>query len=315
MRLEKVSATLSLARELASDFEGLTIDDISARFTVSRRTAERMRDAVEATFGPLDRIEDGRRIRFRIAAGGLGRFATAPTAAEMAELINLARATRARDPARAELLESLAAKIATALRAPDRRRLAPDIEAHLHTEVWAHTPGPKIACEPGVLKVLRDALLKSRAVRIEYRRIGKNDVRCYRLTPLGLIFGSRHYLVASFSNTTQPLLLRLDRITLASTTHDAGVRPEYFDIREYAERSFAIFREAPHDIEIVFPRASAIEAQRHSFHPGQTTEVNTDGSLTVAFSAGGVRQLKRYLRDFWREVPPSQIRTRPSEDG
>lgn len=314
MRLEKVSATLSLARELASDPEGLTIDDISARFAVSRRTAERMRDAVEATFGPLDRIEDGRRIRFRIAAGGLGRFATAPTAAEMAELINLARATRARDPARAELLESLAAKIVTALRAPDRRRLAPDIEAHLSTEVWAHTPGPKIACKPGVLKVLREALLKSRAVRIEYRRVGEDDVRCYRLTPLGLIFGPRHYLVAAFSNTTKPHILRLDRLTSAVTTDDAGDRPEFFDIRAYAERSFAVFQEDPHDIEIVFPRASAIEAQRHSFHPGQTTEANTDGSLTVAFSAGGVRQLQRYLRGF-RPVAPPEIRTKPSKDG
>lgn len=134
MRLEKVSAALTLARDLASNSEGLTIDEISARFSVSRRTAERMRDVVELTFGPLDRIEDGRRTRFRLSAGGLGRFATSPTTAEMTELMKVARATRRRDPIRAELLESLAAKIIAALRATDRQRFASNTEVCLKTD-------------------------------------------------------------------------------------------------------------------------------------------------------------------------------------
>ncbi len=69
---------------------------------VSRSTAERMRDAVVAVFGPLEQFEDGKRKRFRIAARGLGNFATAPTAAELADLENSARANEAGlDPVRA----------------------------------------------------------------------------------------------------------------------------------------------------------------------------------------------------------------------
>jgi hypothetical protein len=53
---------------------------------IGRRTAERMRDAVESVFGPLDWIDDGRKKRFRIVARGLGSFATAPTSEELLEL-------------------------------------------------------------------------------------------------------------------------------------------------------------------------------------------------------------------------------------
>jgi predicted DNA-binding transcriptional regulator YafY len=61
----KTVAILTLARELAASAEGLTLDEMAWVVHASRRSAERMRDAVEAAFGTLDRIEDGRKIRFR----------------------------------------------------------------------------------------------------------------------------------------------------------------------------------------------------------------------------------------------------------
>src|SRR5271165_4704474 len=92
MRLSPTLSVLALARELAASAEGLTIDEMANSVHASRRSAERMRDAVEAAFGPLERIEDGRRIRFRLAARSLGNFAAAPTAEELTELENAARA-------------------------------------------------------------------------------------------------------------------------------------------------------------------------------------------------------------------------------
>jgi hypothetical protein len=43
-------------------------------------------------FGPLDRIEDGRKTQFRLAARSHGNFGAAPTAEELTELENGARA-------------------------------------------------------------------------------------------------------------------------------------------------------------------------------------------------------------------------------
>ena len=54
MRYERLSGLLRLAIWLQGSHGGVTLADIREEFSVSRRTAERMRDAVRATFGPLD---------------------------------------------------------------------------------------------------------------------------------------------------------------------------------------------------------------------------------------------------------------------
>ena len=62
MRYERVADILRLATRLQGA-GGLTLDDIGSEFGVSRRTAERMRDALERAFGPLEHedADDGRR--------------------------------------------------------------------------------------------------------------------------------------------------------------------------------------------------------------------------------------------------------------
>ena len=50
MRHEKAGQVLELARMLASTAEGLTLDEMAQRLSVSRRTVERMRDAVRDVF-------------------------------------------------------------------------------------------------------------------------------------------------------------------------------------------------------------------------------------------------------------------------
>jgi hypothetical protein len=47
MRKEPATRLLHLARQLAAEPGGITLDDIAARFEVSRRTAERMRAVID----------------------------------------------------------------------------------------------------------------------------------------------------------------------------------------------------------------------------------------------------------------------------
>ena len=84
----------------------------------SRRTAERMRDAVEAAFAPLDVNDDGRKRRFRLVLRGFREFAAAPSAEELAELENAARALELREPGRAALLRCSAPRSARASARP-----------------------------------------------------------------------------------------------------------------------------------------------------------------------------------------------------
>lgn len=311
MRLDKIKAALELARDLAASTVGLTIEEIQANHNVSRRTAERMRDVVEEGFGELERIRDGRQVRFRLRLAKGVNFLTAPTAEELAELMNLGQAMEKRDPARAGLLNSLALKISAALREADRRRLEPDIEVHLNTEVWAHTPGPVRLCDPDVLKTIRHALLTDRALDVRYRKVSEEALRSHRLVPYGLILGAYHYLVAGFPGGAEPYLLRLDRIEHACECNEAGRRPHDFDLRVYAERSFGVFQENPEQIELLFEAPAALEARSILFHPGQKLEELDRGKLRVTFMAGGLRELARFL-DRWddqvRAVAPNALK-------
>ena len=59
MRYERLQDIVRLAIRLQGSLGGLTLDDIRADFSVSQRTTERPRDAVDAVSGPLEIVDTG----------------------------------------------------------------------------------------------------------------------------------------------------------------------------------------------------------------------------------------------------------------
>lgn len=302
MRFEKTTAILQLARELAGSAEGLTLDEMSSAHGVSRRTAERMRDAVEAAFGPLECEDDGKKRRFRIAARGLGLFATIPTAEELAELQNAIRHLEAgRDPVRANLLRSLSGKVRASLRAHDRRRLHTDIDALVRAETFSRQVGPRPFHDPSVLSGLRQALLSQKVIQFSYQAAdGKLNARS--VIPYGLLFGPRYYLVGAAVNKTNPVLFRLDRINDLEVTDSPGVPPQDFDIEEYAAQSFGVYQETPEEIELKFSAARATDVKSYLFHLSQKLEEQDDGGVLVTFKVAGLLELARELMSWGDDV-------------
>ena len=75
MRYEGLTNIVNLAIRMQGLRSGMTLDDIRAEFGVSRRTAERMRDAVDWAFGPLDIAEsDDSRRHWRLRSDALRRL-------------------------------------------------------------------------------------------------------------------------------------------------------------------------------------------------------------------------------------------------
>lgn len=295
MRLEKATAILQLARQLASSAEGLTLDEIADAAEVGRRTAERMRDAVEGVFGPLEWIDDGRKRRFRIVARGLGSFAVAPTAEELLDLENAARlCEKSKDPVRARNLRSLGAKVQSSLREADRRRLSTDVDALVRAESFARQVGPRPYIDAKTLSSVRDALLRQKVMTFVYISDGAGPKK-RSVIPYGMIFGARYYLVGCTKNKKEPVLFRLDRIKDIDVTEEFGAPNEGFNLEEYANRSFAVFQEAPEHIVIRFSPSAAQDAKAYHFHPTQEVEIEKDGSLRVSFMAGGLMQLAHHL--------------------
>jgi predicted DNA-binding transcriptional regulator YafY len=332
MRLEKTVTVLHLARVLAADSEGLTLDEMAKSVGVARRTAERMRDVIEQVFGPLDRAEDARKVRFRMAARGLGSFFNAPTSGEIAELENAARAHEAaRDDDRAATLRSLQHKVRASLREAERRRLDPDIEAQLHAEAFACQVGPRPLNNPRVMNALREALLAGRVVKFCYGGQDGAAPRWRKVIPYGLLFAPRYYLVAAIKSRPQPALYRLDRIhDDIEVTDEPGAAPESFDLKAYASRSFGVFQEEPEDIIVRFDASAATDARAYLFHPTQTMTDETDGSLSVRFRAAGLLQIAHHLMTWgstvtivapeslknliWEQIKALHAHHRPAKD-
>mgnify|MGYP001183585461 CR=1 FL=1 len=295
MRHEKGARLLELARLLASTAEGLTLDEISERMGVGRRTAERMRDAVAAVFPAMEPVEDGRERRFRIPSGLDGLF-QAPTAEELAALTASAELMdRQGAHARAAALRTLEQKVLSAMRASARRRLAPDLEALLQAETIAVQAGPRPFEEETVLAAVREALKAVSTLRFRYEG-GSQPGRVREVTPYGILFGRSNYLVAEEVGAgTGPRNWRLDRIFEAEITGTPADKPADFSLQAYADESFGIYQDDTEDVELRITPEGREDALRWRFHARQRLEERPDGSVIVRFRASGMRELAWHL--------------------
>ena len=295
MRHDKAAGLLHLARALAGSAEGLTLDEMAAFSGAQgrakgRRTAERMRDALQTLFPQMEEVADTPRKRFRIP-GGLDGFMQAPTADELAELRAAARALDdAGGHARAALLRGLSAKVEAALRPAVRRRLAPDLDALVLAEGHALQAGPRPLADAALLATLRDAIKARALLRFHYN--GESRAA----SAWGLLFGRSYYLVGPASGLPDPVLWRLDRMAGPRLDGPApALPPAGWSVADYGAQSFGVFQEAPQDVVLRFSPQAAPDAARFMFHPNQAMAPQPDGALLVRFTAGGMQEMAHHL--------------------
>ncbi len=294
MRWEKTEILLKLARKLASDADGLTLDEMADHSGVNRRTAERMRDALWQIFPQMIEVQDGRLKRFRIP-GGLDGFMQAPTADELAALAAAAETLAAQGAEhRANALRSIDLKTRSAMRAQDRRRLSPDVEALVRSRAAAAQAGPRPAENEELIGKLTHALMAMKAVRFVYRGGGRPG-ESREVAPWGLIFGRVNYLVGADLGETEPKTRRLDRIENLEILDTPGGPPEDFDLQAFADRSFGIYQDEVRDVVLRISPEGAEDARGWRFHSTQTIEDQPDGSVIVRFRASGMLELAWHL--------------------
>ena len=296
MRYERVSDIVKLAIRLQGTAEGLTLDDIAAEFSVSRRTAERMRDAVEAVFGPLLVVENGdKRLHWKLDSYDIRKVARITPQ----ELIELESAANGLDrdglTERAAILRGLSEKLLALRKTVTSRELDSDLQLLMQAEGLAMRPGPKPRLEPGLLSLLRDAIRNQREVEFDYLSKSTGKRSRHQVQPYGILYGNRPYLVGQMSWADDTRLWRLSNISNAWCLDGTFEPDPEFDLQEYAERSFGAYQEPPFDVVWQFDAAVAEDAATFVFHPSQKLNENEDGSLTVRFQAGGMNEMCWHL--------------------
>ena len=314
VRYEGLTNIVKLAIRMQGLRGGMTLDEIEDEFVVSRRTAERMRDAVQEAFGVLDLVDRGDSKRhWRLRSDALRRL-VALSADELAELGSAAETLeRTGFEARAAALRELDTKLRATLHTEGLERIEADIEALVQAEGLAMRPGPRPRLDKELLTLLREAITTCRVVEVRYlaRSTGRRSRQ--RIEPYGLLYGNRTFLVGRTDWTADMRLWRLANMSEAQVTGAAFSRDPDFDLEAYARRSFGTFQEEPADVELRFADGAARDAAAFLFHPDQSVENNADGTLTVRFTAGGIDEMCWHLVTWGDSVTiekPTHLRQR-----
>lgn len=305
MHYEKTEILLRVALDMSGTAEGLSLTDIQNRYGVGRRTAERMRDAIERIFPGTEQANPGEvpklwRIRNsllnRIVGFSAEELAALTTAGQMARRDNL--------PDLSARLDSLATKVKAVLTPKATSRIETDLEALTEAEGIALRPGPHQYIPTDLLSDLRHAVMACLKVRLHYRAGGTGRLSRQLVCPYGFLYGNRHYLVAySTSDMARDYrLFRLGNIEKIDITGEPFRRRKDFSLKKYAERSFGVFQEEPFDVVWRFSPKAAPDARQFLFHPTQVLEDQPDGSLIVKFRAGGALEMSWHLVTWGNDV-------------
>ena len=314
MRYERVKDVLTLAIRMQGLRSGVTLDDIREEFAVSRSTAERMRDAVEWAFGPLEIAENSDNKRhWRLDSDALRRLVRI-SATELADLEAAADTLDATGfGQRASALRELDTRLRAALRTDSLAHIEADIEMLAQAEGLAMRPGPRQKLDRGLLDNLRGAIATRRIVELCYRSQSTGRCSRQRIEPYGLLYGNRAFLIGRTDWAGDMRLWRLANMSETRVTAETFTRDPEFDLEAYARRSFGTFQEEPVDVVLRFAAGAKRDASGFLFHPGQSIEDNADGTLTVRFTAGGIDEMCWHLVT-WGEsvtvVEPDRLRQR-----
>ncbi len=315
MRYGRVKDVLALAILLLARRRGMTIDEIQQEFSVSRRTAERMREAVGSAFVPLEPVRaSDRKLRWRLPPSDtFHRLVLRTIKAEHIASLDAAGAAL-RQIGRGNLANQVA-DINTTLRAAQRpaslERIDSDLEMLLQAEGLAMRPGPRQPIDPAMLARLREAILSERMIEFSYVALTSGERSSQQVQPYGLLYGNRPFLVGKHAGFADSRLWRIGNMSEVQLTDNKFERDPAFDLQAFARRSFGTYQEEPFRVELLFNQTAAADAALFQFHPSQEIEQHEDGTVTVRFEAGGAWEMCWHLTtwgDSVRIVKPVRLR-------
>ena len=313
MSFAKAVDLLRLAM-MATSRQGVCLNDVEAEFGGVRRTAQRMIAALEEAFPATEHhIGDDGRHYWRLPSRSVAPLLT-PSAEELVSLKSaIAELERADMNGEAIQLRSLDRKVRALIPSDRTLRLATDEEALLEAMGFAARPGPRPSMNEEVDLAISEALKGPFELRIHYQGRGDVGPSWRSIEPLGLLLGSRRYLVGIDTSKRDGRYrhYRVEDILEAKVQPKVFTYPGEFDLREYATRAFGSYHHDAEYGEVVwkFSPEAADRAARFQFHPTQEIDRLDDGSMLVRFQASGHLEMS-WLLYAWADCvevisPPS----------
>ena len=300
-RYSRISDILELLTLMQSRVLGVTLTDIVDQFHVSRRTAERLRDAIIDILPQIEEIETvGKEKHWGFTSGFMNEIISF-TPDEIAILEGI------KDGLGVDFKKSAMESVITKLKALSRNQITKvddAIELIMKSEGVAVTQRPSYKIDIKLIDTIRQAIKQNKMIRGKY--IGNNKI----LAPYGIIYGSNVFLIGVEEGKPDPYVYRLHKLSdveLTDKTFDKGG----FDIKEYANHSFGVYQNEVMKVELLFTPDVAEDVLNFNFHPTQKVKQNDDGSVTVKFKASGELEILWHIfkwGDSVKIVAPTKLK-------
>ena len=280
-RYSRVTDILDLIIFMLSKFNGVSLNDIQERYHISRRTAERMRDAVLTAFSQVDEIETGDRCkRWGFTNYSLNELVTFSNE-DIALLEELKKTCN--NLSQVEI-ENIIIKM-KALKHKFTKIDEEKIELILQSEGYAIRQTQNFKVNLAQVSVIRQAIKEKRKLRAEYH----DKIRI--LEPLGLIYGEKVHLIAREEEKGESefnyVLHKLKNIQITHEKFDS----KGFNLQEYSKKSFGVYFGEIYDVKLKFIPEAAEDVLNYNFHPTQKIKLQDDGSIIVTFKASGDKHI------------------------
>lgn len=299
-RYERVEDILRLAIDMQNSYQGFSIQDIQDEFEVSRRTAIRMKDAVERLFPSIEEVQNplSRIKKWRLNKTPLNKMISF-TAEEVAELENCKSMMKNLNYTnRCDLLSEIMAKINMI---NDSKAVETDVEALLEVEGYAIRQYPRFKMNLNTLNVISDALKSFKYISFSYEN-NKGENANLKVQPYGIVYGEKTYLLAYNVEKQGFRYYFLHKIKDPKVVNEYFDKDENFNLKNYLKNSFGIYQEEPMKIELQFSKEVKDAIKDYNLHPTQKLKFNSDGTTTVTFEAGGKYEICWHLFRWGKDV-------------
>ena len=281
-RYSRISDILDLAVFMGSKIQGVTLNEISERYNVSRRTAERMRDSLTCIFPQIDELE----VEDSQKHWGFTNFSISNLVSfspkEIANLEQL-QVLAPNEQTREEIVKTV-----EKIKALNRRKiniLENDIEMIMQTEGFAIRQNSQYKIDLEVFDIVHSAIQNSRLLKGVYHDKER------QIEPLGIIYGEKIYLIArekaKGDGIYTYLLHKFEKLNSTELPFDRGD----FNLQEYSNKSFGVYHGEVLNVKLKFSREVAKDAEQYRFHPTQKMKKDEDGNLIVNFKASGDKEI------------------------
>jgi predicted DNA-binding transcriptional regulator YafY len=170
-----------------------------------------------------------------------------------------------------------------------------------------------------VVEALTLGIEDSRCIEIVYQSPRSTEPTRYPIHPYGLVEHRGTLYVVGYSVQHQEVRTwKIDRMISAQMTQNPFQISSDFEINQYFEGAFAIYRgTTPTKVTVRFHGSATRYVKEKRMHPSQTIEVENDGTVLVHFQLSTLEEVRSWILSFGASaevIAPELLKTQISDE-